>query len=194
MIGHLYSDPKKHNGQGRGFRQRGHAHSYWPPNPWRGLLLIFAFGCLLYGIQVLFSKDRRITPTIVGPNGKRILHPERKAKRDREIREIYDSEQYVLIATDSKYFPCYSCPDGQTTLFLNEGEVWKYGTTRKKIDGRYPNENFGFTDLAYFIQFKGNYAECLVQEKIKIYDYPLLPEAIVREIELFRPPGNAYDN
>jgi len=39
-----------------------------------------------------------------------------------------------------------------------------------------------------------NSSECLKMEKLKIYNYPLLPEALKRKIKLFRPPGNANDN
>ncbi|MEO0728329.1 MAG: hypothetical protein AAFZ63_27530, partial [Bacteroidota bacterium] len=60
--------------------------------------------------------------------------------------------------------------------------------------GRYPNQDYGAPDLLYLPQFVGTLTECLKQEKLKIYQYPLLPEAQLRKIVLARPPGNKYDS
>lgn len=127
-------------------------------------------------------------------DGNITLAPDRQAKLNKELEEIDNAEQYVLVAQRSGLYPCYSCTNGQKTIYLNVGEVWKYGVTRKGLQGRYPRENFGVPDLNYFQQFIGTYSECLKKEKIKIYNYPFLPEALARDILLIRPPGNKYDS
>jgi len=99
-----------------------------------------------------------------------------------------NSEQYVLIARIAGNYLCYSC-ERQDSVYLNEGETWKIGVNRKGEKVRYPD---GKKDprLQYFVQFKGDYGECLRQEKIKIYWYVSSPENIKRIRPLRRPPGN----
>ena len=113
---------------------------------------------------------------------------------DRELEEIDNALQYALIADVSRDYPCFTCPDGSNTIFLYKGEVWRYGSTRKGEKGRYPSGNYGAPNLSFIVQFKGTYSECLKMEKTKIYNYPLLPEALKRKVKLFRPPGNVNDN
>jgi len=100
-------------------------------------------------------------------------------------------EQYALVARVSGWYPCYNCGT-ETKIFLNKGEVWKYGKTCNGSIKRYPN---GLPDnnLEYFIQFRGTEDACLIEEKRKIYNYPNLPECIARKIKLLRPPGNKID-
>ena len=38
--------------------------------------------------------------------------------------------QYVARAIDDGYRACYTCPNGQKTIFLRAKEVWKYGEVR----------------------------------------------------------------
>ncbi len=160
-------------------------------NSWL-LFLLLAIGAVIVGYY-LFAGDQQ-WPVVVTDDGERTLAPDRLAKLDRELEEIDNAVQYALVATAKGFYPCYSCPIGMTLIQLNEGEVWKYGTTRKGENGRYPNQNFGATNVIFVPQFWGNYAECLKMEKINIYSYPLLPEAQKRSIILVRPPGNANDN
>lgn len=155
------------------------------------VLLIGGIACLLYA---LFSGGELPSPVILDEHGNEILAPARQQKLDRELEEIENAEQYALFATANTYYPCFSCPDGAKTIFLNTGEVWKYGTTRKGEGERYPNQNYGAPNLIFITQFVGTTTECLKMEKIKIYNYPLLPEAKRRKVRLFRPPGNTYDN
>ncbi|MEL6972694.1 MAG: hypothetical protein AAFO02_21190 [Bacteroidota bacterium] len=143
----------------------------------------------------LVSSSKKMAPGLIEtPEGEITLSPERQAKLERELEEIDNAEQYALLATASSYYPCYSCPDGQKTIFLQIGEIWRYGVTRKGERGRYPNQDYGAPDLLYLPQFVGTLTECLKQEKLKIYQYPLLPEAQLRKIVLARPPGNKYDS
>ena len=130
---------------------------------------------------------------IVWVDGVPQLHPKRKSKLEREKKEIEEAEQYALLAGASGLYDCYSCASGKTLLHI--GEVWKYGVTRKGESGRYNLSFMNDMKLDYRIQMKGNYAQCLIAEKEKIYQYPLLPENLARpdSLKLAYPPGNRQD-
>ena len=120
----------------------------------------------------------------------------REKKLLKELDDMDRAEQYVLTAKASGQYPCYSClPSGVDSLmiFLQAGEVWKYGITTKGKKGRYGN-SLEAMNLKYQVQFVGSLKNCLQQEKIKIYHYPLLPECLKRDFLLIRPPGNKQDN
>ena len=129
---------------------------------------------------------------IVWKDGKPELAPWRKAKLEKELEEIDNAEQYVLLADVDGWYECFNCY-GKPQIFLFEGQVWKYGVTTKGEKGRYtsglPSKN-----LLYLVEYEGPVNECLKQEKIKIYNYVLLPENLKRERPLKRPPGNKRDN
>jgi hypothetical protein len=127
---------------------------------------------------------------IVWEDGKPKLAPWRQEKLEEELESLDDAEQYVLIASQKGYYLCYSCP--KSNIYLNVGEIWKYGVTTKGQSGRYPN---GFPDnrLRYFVEFSGSIQECLKQEKLKIYNYALLSENLKRQNPIIRPPGNKID-
>lgn len=162
------------------------------PRFWNWLL--FAMILIVVGIALLMSNSERVPVTVIDEEGNVVLAPERAAKLAKELEELDEAEQYVLLATASRHYPCYSCPGGQKTIYLHAGEVWRYGTTRKGEQGRYPDQDYGAPFLTYVPQFWGTLSDCIKQEKIKIYNYPLLPQAMAREIQLIRPPGNKNDN
>lgn len=114
----------------------------------------------------------------------------RKKKLKKELSDLDNAEQYVLLVKKDGYYRCFHCKTNK--IFLKKGGVWKYGTTYKGKEGRYkgglPEKN-----LIYITQFKGNIGDCLAQEKMKIYHYPLLEENLNREEQLIRPPGNKID-
>ncbi len=121
----------------------------------------------------------------------------RLLKRDVEITRIKAKSvthifcvQYALIATANGYYPCYNCPTG--TIYLHIGEVWKYGKTCNGQSGRYPS-GLPYKNLTFFPQLYGTNIMCLVQEKIRIYSYLLLPECRNRATKIIRPPGNKID-
>lgn len=118
------------------------------------------------------------------------LKPFWRDRLERERREIEEAEQYALIARVSGMYPCYLCPSKR--IFLKAGEVWKYGVTRKGQRGRYPESFLQANGLYYEIQFVGTYAQCLYEEKVKLYHYPLFPENLARpdSLKLLFPPGN----
>ncbi|MCB9296000.1 MAG: hypothetical protein H6559_23180 [Lewinellaceae bacterium] len=73
-----------------------------------------------------------------------------KKRRDKCI-------QYAALAIGDGYRACYTCPDGQKTIFLRAKEVWKYGETcdyeSRKKDPEYEisrvvltAQNFGIKD------------------------------------------------
>jgi len=130
----------------------------------------------------------------------------RLAKMTAEITKIVIEnkfpvcQQYALITLQSTYYPCHECEGGQ--IFLNFGEVWRYGFAGMGgQNSRYPNGVFykegkwllDKRHLDYQVQLEGTKPECEIEEKLKIYAYPTLPEAQKRTIKLIRPPGNKQD-
>jgi len=137
------------------------------------------------------------------------LSPDRQAKRDSSIADVYkrkkdNCEQYGLKARIAAWYPLLKEGEINATdsIWLNIDEIWRYGKTCNEEKGRY-KQGIYYQDakwkltkihLKYEIQFKGSEIECLVEEKRKIYDYPLLPECLIRKIKLKRPAGNKNDN
>lgn len=157
-----------------------------PPRPGRQpaarlLLAAFVF-CMVMGIKEF----------IVWKDGRPELAPWRKAKLERELEEIDNAEQYVLLADVDGWYECFNCY-GMPQIFLFEDEVWKYGVTTKGEKGRY-RDGLPFENLVYLTEYEGPVNECLKWEKIKIYNYALLPENLKRDRPLKRPPGNKQDN
>ncbi len=102
--------------------------------------------------------------------------------------------QYALLATKEDWYPCYR--NSQSMIYLNIGEVWKYGKTCIGEEKRYGN--LRAKNLAFNQEFTGTEIQCLIVEKIKIYNYIVYPENIRRAYKtgnppLLRPPGNKID-
>ena len=116
----------------------------------------------------------------------------RQQKMEKEIEELDEAEQYVIVAAITGNYPCYSCVTSKT-IFLSKGEIWKYGMTTKGKSGRYGNK-LEPMNLLYIVQFKGTIEQCLKEERRKIYQYALLPENLKRKSPLIRPPGNKKDS
>lgn len=161
----------------------------------KGIYVILGI-ILVSGISgyLIFQSRQEVEPIIVEENGDYDLAHYRKKKLEEELEEIDHAIQYALLVSIPGYYDCYSCPDGQNKLYLQKGEVWKYGITRKGMKGRYPGKNLSQVNLIFVEQFIGPVGDCLKEEKRKIYNYPLLPEAINRDQLLIRPPGNKNDN
>lgn len=152
------------------------------PKSWLWLLLLAGIG-----IFAAIKWD----DYVVEKDGKLELAPKRKAKLEKELKQIDNAEQYALIALVPGYYPCLSC-EGEKMIFLNAGEVWKYGTTRLGEAIRYKSDPLD-PRLKYEVEFRGNYADCLKMEKIQIYNYVLLPENQKKANPIIRPPGNPRD-
>lgn len=163
--------------------------SHEPKRPfWLFILLVLTF--LGIGIWALLTFEEAV---VQNPDGTFRLSEKRQKKMDDEIKALQTfSEQYVLLATKSKWYPCVSCPKG-AMIYLNAGEVWRYGTTRYNERGRYNKDYCRKNDLEYIVQFEGFLHLCLIEEKRKIYHYPLLPENLKRSVRLARPPYNSVD-
>lgn len=118
------------------------------------------------------------------------LSPKAAEKLQQRLKEIDDSEQYALVAAAPGFYPCLH--SGSATFFLKAGEVWKYGVTSKGQFGRYSAVFLARNNVSYVVEFRGNMAECLKQEQIKLFNYPFLPENLARpkEQQLPRPPYN----
>jgi len=130
----------------------------------------------------------------------------RLAKMTAEITKIVIEnkfpvcQQYALIVLLAGNYPCHECEDGE--IYLKREEVWRYGFAGMGgQNSRYPNGIFykegkwllDKRHLRYEIQLEGTKPECEIEEKLKIYAYPTLPEAKKRAIKLIRPPGNKQD-
>ena len=139
------------------------------------------------------------------------LSPERIAKRDSAIARVIERnpkkencEQYALLVIISGYYPVLNRGNiiARDSIWLNTGEVWKYGKTCIGEQLRYPGQIYYSDDkyildalnIFYSIEFKGSELKCLIEEKNKIYNYPILPECVKRNRQLIRPPGNKIDN
>ena len=85
--------------------------------------------------------------------------------------------QYSLRATESG---CYPNVRGGT-MYLKEGDVWKYGETTNPSD-RYSQSQLIKEGLAFVPEFYGNQTQIKVEEKLKIYGYFLTHGHL--------PPGN----
>jgi len=150
-----------------------------------------AFSTLLIGAVVLLVavalfKNAGIQDDFEAPK----LNPKEEAKLQKRLKEIDDSEQYALVANLDGFYPCLH--SGQTVYYLLAGEVRKYGITSKGQFGRYTGAFINNNDVTYVVEFRGNIAECLKQEQIKLFNYRNLPENLARSLEnrLLRPPYN----
>lgn len=155
-----------------------------PPN------LFFLFLLVAITLTLFYSGKKPFIE--VDDEGNTKLAEWRKEKLNKELNELDEAEQYVLLAKRNGWYPCFNCLIS-STIFLNQNEVWKYGYTKKGEGGRYQNSLEG-TNLKYVTQFVGTISECMKEEKRKIYYYALMPENLARENPLMRPPGNKQDN
>lgn len=150
---------------------------------WAPLFLLV----LIVAFAILYSDFLQ-----TGQDGRPELSPDRRDKLDRELKELENSEQYVLLTARNGEYPCFNC-GAHSTINLPKGAVWKYGVTRKGEKGRYGEWHVD-NGLVYVVEFEGPLQECLRQEKLKIYLYAVHPENLMREAPLIRPPGNKRDD
>jgi hypothetical protein len=114
----------------------------------------------------------------MGGCGEWRLKPKREAERDKQMRKIDDAEQYALVADISGYYECLHCPTKR--IFLKSNEVWKYGVTNQGEKQRYTTQFLEQRVLRYLVQLRGTYSQCLVAEKRKLFEYPILPENLAK--------------
>jgi hypothetical protein len=161
------------------------------PEPRRGglLRLLGRLSPLIFIVMALTFAD-----VIVWEDGVPKLHPKRVQKFEKEKKEVEEAEQYALLAKNAGWYPCLICLSGK--IYLLKNEVWKYGVTRKGVKIRYGLSKIAGKNLIYVPQMTGHYAVCIIEEKRKIYNYPLLPENLKRpdSLRLVYPPGNRQDN
>ncbi|MBK7937365.1 MAG: hypothetical protein IPJ82_09865 [Lewinellaceae bacterium] len=148
-------------------------------------LLLIAAAVLLSAIALFFPKM-----DFNGEDKVPELSPQDEAKLQKRLKEIDEAEQYALIANDDGWYSCLH--SSRTTYYLLAGEVWKYGVTSKGEFGRYAGKFLRNNKVSYVTEFRGNIAECLKMEQIKLFNYPFLPENLARppEERLPRPPFN----
>lgn len=159
-------------------------HSASSPNGLPNLLFVLLATLVVFmALKPFIEFDKDGTPRLANW---------RKHKMEKEIKDMEEAEQYVLVAEINGLYPCYSCPNA-AIIHLTKGEIWKYGITTKGKSGRYGNMLEGL-NLKYIPEFKGTLEACLKEERRKIYHYAVMPENLVRPIPLIRPPGNKKDS
>jgi hypothetical protein len=116
-------------------------------------------------------------------------------KMEKELDGLANAEQYALRANKDGYYSCGTCIQqyNKDKIYLYTDEVWRYGVSTKGA-ARYTDRFYRENNVYYDTEFKGNYYECLVEEKKKIYQYVILPENLKREVPLIRPPMNLTTN
>lgn len=124
--------------------------------------------------------------------GKPQLKEERITKLEEDIARVENCQQYALRAIHAGWFPCYSCVD-TTWVFLQAGEVYRYGERCDRNDPRYSSEKLLAQNLDIFPEFRGDKKACYQEQQRKIYFYPLLPENLARAKPLGHPPSNKQD-
>ncbi|MBL7779717.1 MAG: hypothetical protein JNM22_00780 [Saprospiraceae bacterium] len=145
---------------------------------------------ILAGIAVLIVCALQWSDVIEYINGEPHLTAKHQKQLQKKMEELDEGEQYALVATTNRMYPCVH--NGHSLYFLRVGEVWKYGTTIKGQRGRYSSQFFEDNAVSYIVEFRGTMGECLKQEQIKLFSYPILPENLARpqEMRLLRPPNN----
>ena len=172
-----------------------------PKKKQKHIIIFIIFAVLVAGALYIISQPKKAPE----------LSPERIAKRDSAIERVIkrntkkeNCEQYVLTARRSGYYPVLyrGIRIAKDSIWLNTGDVWKYGKTCVGEADRYSNLIYYYDGkylldnsiLRYRKQFVGSEKNCLIEEKKKIYNYPLLPECVTKKRKLLRPPGNKIDN
>ena len=156
-----------------------------PPRPdrWRAWKILG--GTTLLMVMVLQWAD-----VVEWVDGSFRLKPKRQAAFEKQKNALENAEQYALVAKVPGYYECLHCLTG--VVFLNRFDVWKYGVTNQGQEIRYSSSFLRQRKLTYWTQFRGDYAACLIEEKRKLFYYPLLPENLMRpdSLRLVLPPGN----
>jgi hypothetical protein len=159
-----------------------------PQQPLFKSILLFITLCCTLGLVAYWEGADFLE---MDETGQPKLAPPRQQQMEERLKRLQRCEQYVISARISGYYPCYNC-EKDTTIFLHAGEVWKYGVTIQGVLKRYRNWLVK-NNLRYRVQYRGTVQDCLIQETLKIYQYPLLPENLKRKPPLIRPPGNKND-
>lgn len=115
---------------------------------------------------------------------------EREKALTSRIERLQQAEQYALLALKNGYYPCSHCL--KKWVWLNKDEVAKYGVSINS-ESRYTDEFLKENSVYYFMQYTGTLQGCLEEEAKKIYLYYSLPENMIREKSLARPPLNKID-
>lgn len=157
------------------------------------IILLLAL-CYLYrpGSKEIITDQKSLQwddVAYVDDNGEVQLKEWRTKDLERQVGELEEAEQYALVALNDGFYECYHCAGGN--CYLQEGMIWKYGITRKGANRRYRGLWLNKMRLAYRVQFRGTNYECQIEEKRKIFLYPLHLDNQIRKPSdrLARPPG-----
>ena len=143
------------------------------------LAFIFLFCFCLTGSTVEAPKQEVATQKLSPEDAKALL-----TKMEAEIQGIQSkdrgnklTETYALVANSDGYYP--NVRGGN--VYLKKGEVWKYGQTSNP-EHRYTEIYKDSLNLRQKDLFWGTKEECLIVEKIFLYNYYLKNGSL--------PPGN----
>ncbi|TAD96636.1 MAG: hypothetical protein EAZ97_13705 [Bacteroidetes bacterium] len=160
------------------------------PNFWKWLI----FALILALLTVVMIKESFEEVTIQKSDGTYQLKANKIKQLQKDTAKFSQAEQYVLIAEEKGWYPCATCVNTDS-IYLFEGEVWKYGVTINGEKGRYNGvDNLTSKKLLYVTEFRGSIEICLKLERIQIATYPLLPENLKRIVKLGRPPFNPINS
>lgn len=119
--------------------------------------------------------------------------PEVYERLEKQKKKRETCVQYVAVAIDDGYRACYTCPDGKKTIFLEKGEVWKYGETCD-LESRKNDPEYRINRVELLDQNYGSKHYCFKVQLDSIYLYKKHHENLMRlkntGIWLKRPPGN----
>lgn len=119
--------------------------------------------------------------------------PEVHEQLERHKQKRENCVQYVAVASRDGYRACYTCPNGQKTIFLKSGEVWKYGETCE-FESRQNALEYKINRVILTAQNYGTKDYCFKVQLDSIYLYKIHHQNLMRlkntGIWLKRPPGN----
>lgn len=138
---------------------------------------------------------RRIFDLVEEKDGYYLLQAHLLKKKREEEARLANSEQYVLKTRSSGNYDCPTCllQYGSGTIYLPKDAVLKYGVSTKGA-ARYPAKFYRKHNCRYEVQFVGNYYQCLLEEKNKIYYYLISDENMSRDTPLIQTPWNRTTN
>lgn len=144
---------------------------------------------ILLGFLLVFFAYRWRDFVVQKQDGSYAIHPGRMDEAKKEKEKLENCEVYKLVALKSGWYMCHLCSQG--SIYLNKGEVWKYGYSCSP-ETRYKKEWLQQMNLRYIPIFFGDMKECRAKEIELIRDYPLLPENMNRPeyLRLVVPPGS----
>ena len=161
--------------------------NYRPPYNFLPIILILCISLVI--LDFAFKKINNNPDVKIIESGKLILGEHEDSMLKKELEQFENCVQYAIVATISGYFDCHKCPFGITKVWLNKGEIWKYGESCQ-IEKRWPQSKLEPLFLLREDQIKGDIKITKQAEREKLRKYKLLQESRKKEGWFMLPPGN----